>query len=154
MVRSFLGFGSNVGDPRAHIESALEELSIVRASRLYRTEPVGGPPQAWYVNAVAEVGFEEEPEDLLRVCRSIESRHGRERGLENAPRTLDLDILLFGDRVLDSPELKIPHPRFRERRFVLVPMVEIAPEVQDPVSGLSMRDLLSRCTDRSAVELL
>ncbi len=154
MVRSFLGLGSNVGNPRAQIENALTELPVVRASRLYRTEPVGGPPQAWFVNAVAEVGFEDEPEELLRVCRSIESRHGRERGEKNAPRTLDLDILLFGERVLDSPELTIPHPRFRERRFVLVPMVELAPELPDPVSGLSMRDLLSRCPDRSVVELL
>ncbi|HJS75065.1 MAG TPA: 2-amino-4-hydroxy-6-hydroxymethyldihydropteridine diphosphokinase [Vicinamibacteria bacterium] len=154
MVRSFLGIGSNMGDPRAHIESALTELPVVRTSLFYRSEPVGGPPQPWYVNAVAEVGFEDEPEELLRVLRSIESRHGRERSVRNAPRTLDLDILLFGQRVVDTKELTIPHPRFRERRFVLVPMVEIAPEVQDPVSGLSMRELLARCPDRSAVEPL
>ncbi len=157
MVRSFLGLGSNVGDPRAHLESALTELPVVRASRFYRTEPVGGPPQAWFVNAVAELSVEDDPQDLLRVCRSIESRHGRHRKMRserNAPRTLDLDILLFGARIVDSPELTIPHPRFRERRFVLVPMVEIAPEVQDPVSGLTMRDLLARCPDRSAVEPL
>ena len=153
-MRSFLGLGSNMGDPRAQLESALMELPVVRASRFYRSEPVGGPPQPWYVNAVAEVGFEDEPEELLRVCRSIESQHGRERSLRNAPRTLDLDILLFGERVLDTKDLTIPHPRFRERRFVLVPMVEIAPEVQDPVSRLSMRELLARCPDRSAVELL
>src|SRR5262245_2600250 len=154
MVRSFLGLGSNMGDPRAHLERALTELPVVRASSFYRSEPVGGPPQPWYVNAVAEVGFEDEPEELLRVCRSIESRHGRERSLRNAPRTLDLDILLFGQTVLDTPELTIPHPRFRERRFVLVPMVEIAPELEDPVSGLSMRELLARCADRSSVEPL
>jgi 2-amino-4-hydroxy-6-hydroxymethyldihydropteridine diphosphokinase len=156
LVRSFLGLGSNEGDPLRRIESALSELPergvpVVRASSLYRTEPVGGPPQGWYVNAVAEVGFEGEPLDLLRVCRSIESLHGRKRAERNAPRTLDLDILLFGDRVLDSPELTIPHPRFRERRFVLVPMVEIAPDLEDPISGLTMRELLSRCPDRSAV---
>jgi 2-amino-4-hydroxy-6-hydroxymethyldihydropteridine diphosphokinase len=154
MVRSFVGLGSNVGDPRAHLEVALTELPVVRASRFYRTEPVGGPPQPWYVNAAAEVGFDGEPEELLRVCRSIETRHGRARTFRNAPRTLDIDIVLFGDRVVDTPELTIPHPRFRERRFVLVPMVEIAPDVHDPVSGLSMRDLLSRCADPSAVELL
>jgi 2-amino-4-hydroxy-6-hydroxymethyldihydropteridine diphosphokinase len=154
MVRSFVGLGSNVGDPRAHLEGALTELPVVRASRFYRTAPLGGPPQAWYVNAVAEIGFDDEPEDLLRVCRSIESRHGRTRTFRNAPRTLDIDILLFGDRVVDTNELTIPHPRVRERRFVLVPMVEIAPEVHDPVSGLSMRDLLSLCPDESAVELL
>jgi 2-amino-4-hydroxy-6-hydroxymethyldihydropteridine diphosphokinase len=103
------------------------------------------------VNAVAEVGFEGEPIELLRILRSIESLHRRKRSGRNAPRTLDLDILLFGARILQSPELTIPHPRLRERRFVLVPMVEIAPEVLDPISGLTMRELLSRCPDESAV---
>jgi 2-amino-4-hydroxy-6-hydroxymethyldihydropteridine diphosphokinase len=156
MPRSFLGLGSNEGDPLLQIESALSALpergvSLVRTSSLYRTEPVGGPPQDWYVNAVAEVGFEGEPIELLRVCRSIESLHGRKRPRKNAPRTLDLDILLFGARILASPELAIPHPRLSERRFVLVPLVEIAPDVRDPISGLTMRELLSRCPDRSAV---
>ncbi|MGH9389917.1 MAG: 2-amino-4-hydroxy-6-hydroxymethyldihydropteridine diphosphokinase [Vicinamibacteria bacterium] len=156
MPRSFLGLGSNEGDSLSQIESALSELPergvpLVRTSRLYRTEPVGGPPQDWYVNAVAEVGFEGEPIDLLRVCRVIESLHGRKRPGKNAPRTLDLDILLFGAGVYESPELTIPHPRLRERRFVLVPMVEIAPDVLDPISGLTMRELLSRCPDESAV---
>jgi 2-amino-4-hydroxy-6-hydroxymethyldihydropteridine diphosphokinase len=156
MPRSFLGLGSNEGDPLRQIERALLELpergvSLVRASSLYRTAPVGGPPQDWYVNAVAEVEFEGEPMELLRVCRSIESLHGRKRQGKNAPRTLDIDILLFGVRILDSPELTIPHPRLRERRFVLVPMVEIAPDFEDPVSGLTMRELLSRCSDESAV---
>ncbi len=156
MPRSFLGLGSNEGDPLRQIESALSELPergvpVVRSSRLYRTEPVGGPPQDWYVNAVAEVRFEGEPIELLRVCRSIESLHGRKRPGKNAPRTLDLDILLFGARVLASAELTIPHSRLRERRFVLVPMVEIAPDVLDPISGLTMRELLSRCPDQSAV---
>ncbi len=156
LVRSFLGLGSNEGEPFRQIESALSELSqrgvpVVRTSSLYRTEPVGGPPQDWYANAVTEVAFEGEPEELLGVCQFIESLHGRKREGKNAPRTLDVDILLVGDRILDSPDLTIPHPRFRERRFVLVPMVEVAPDFADPISGLTMRELLSRCPDRSAV---
>jgi 2-amino-4-hydroxy-6-hydroxymethyldihydropteridine diphosphokinase len=156
MARSFLGLGSNQGEPVRRIEAALRELPergvlVGRASSLYRTEPVSGPPQDWYVNAVAEVKFEGEPLELLRVCRSIEEKNGRRRSVRNAPRTLDLDILLFGARVLDSPELTLPHPRFRERRFVLVPLAEIAPDAVDPVTGLTIRELLSRCLDRSAV---
>ena len=156
MARCFLGLGSNEGDPLRRIESALLELPergvpVIRVSSLYRTEPVSGPPQAWYVNAVAEVGFDGETLSLLRVCRSIESLHGRKRSGKNAPRTLDLDILLFGDQILESPELTIPHPRFRERLFVLVPLAEIAPDLEDPISRLTMRELLSRCPDRSAV---
>lgn len=156
MERSFLGFGANEGDPLRQIESALRELpdrgvSVARVSSFYRTEPVSGPPQGWFVNAVAEVGFAGEPLSLLSVCRSLESLHGRKRVQKNGPRRLDLDILLFGERVLDSIELTIPHPRLRERRFVLVPLVEIAPDVEDPVSGLTMRELLFRCPDRSAV---
>ena len=156
MARSFLGIGSNEGDPVRRIESALRRLpewgvAVVRSSSLYRTEPVSGPPQDWYVNAVAEVELEGEPAELLRICRSLEALEGRRRLGRNAPRTLDLDVLLFGALVLDSPELTVPHPRFRERRFVLVPLVEIAPDVRDPVSGLTMRELLSRCPDRHTV---
>jgi 2-amino-4-hydroxy-6-hydroxymethyldihydropteridine diphosphokinase len=159
MARSFLGLGSNEGDPLRQIESALRELPehgvlVSRASSFYRTEPVGGPPQAWYVNAVAEVDFGGEPLELLRICRLLESRHERKPGERNAPRTLDLDILLFGNRVFESQELTIPHPRFRERRFVLVPLAEIAPDVIDPKTGLTARELLSRSKDRSAVVLL
>jgi 2-amino-4-hydroxy-6-hydroxymethyldihydropteridine diphosphokinase len=159
-MRIFLGLGSNVGNPREHVERSLGELAqrgaaLVRASSLYRTEPVGGPTEPWYVNAAAEVGFSGAPSDLLWICQSIESLHGRERGdVANAPRTLDLDVLLFGDLDLKAPDLEIPHPRFRDRRFVLVPLAEIAPEVVDPVSGLTVAELLSRCPDTSRVEPL
>lgn len=156
MARSFLGLGSNEGHPLRSIESALRELPergarLVRSSHFYRTEPVGGPPQGWFLNAVAEVDFPGEPLELLRACQAIESLHGRMRGERNAPRTLDVDIILFGDRIVDSVDLTIPHPRFRERLFVLVPLVEIAPAAFDPVTGLTLRELLARCPDRSAV---
>jgi 2-amino-4-hydroxy-6-hydroxymethyldihydropteridine diphosphokinase len=113
---------------------------------------VGGEPsQPWYVNAVAELVFRGEPLELLRGFRKIESRHGRVRSERNAPRTLDLDILLFGDRILESDELTLPHPRFRDRKFVLVPLAEIAPEARDPSTGLTIRELLARCPDEAVV---
>jgi 2-amino-4-hydroxy-6-hydroxymethyldihydropteridine diphosphokinase len=156
----FVGLGSNQADPRHQIETALSELgalgaSVARVSRFYRTEPVGGDPsQPWYVNAVAEIAFRGEPLELLQVFRTIESRHGRLRSERNAPRTLDLDILLFGDRILDSDELTLPHPRFRDRRFVLVPLAEIAPEARDPSTGRTIRELLAGCQDKAQVEPL
>jgi 2-amino-4-hydroxy-6-hydroxymethyldihydropteridine diphosphokinase len=155
-VDAFLGLGSNLGTPSLQIARALSELEArsvdVRCcSSLYSTEPLGGPPQPWFVNAVAAVRVEGDPLDLWRVCRGIEALHGRERGVPNGPRTLDLDILLFGEVVLRTGELEIPHPRLAERRFVLVPLVEIAPERRHPVSGLTMRELLARCPDASAV---
>jgi 2-amino-4-hydroxy-6-hydroxymethyldihydropteridine diphosphokinase len=156
---AFLGLGSNLGTPSLQIARALSELEersieIRSVSSLYETEPVGGPPQPWFVNAVAAVRFAGEPLDLLRICQAIEASHGREREVPNGPRTLDLDILLFGEVVLRTEELEIPHPRLAERRFVLVPLVEIAPERRHPVSGLTMRELLARCPDRSAVSPL
>jgi 2-amino-4-hydroxy-6-hydroxymethyldihydropteridine diphosphokinase len=153
---AFLGLGSNLGAPSLQIARALSELEagsveILRSSSLYSTEPVGGPPQPWFVNAVAAVRFQGEPLDLLDICLGIEAFHGRERRVPNGPRTLDLDILLFGDVVLSTLELEIPHPRLAARRFVLVPLVEIAPDRRHPVSGLTMRELLARCPDASAV---
>jgi 2-amino-4-hydroxy-6-hydroxymethyldihydropteridine diphosphokinase len=156
MARAFLGLGSNEGDSVREVEGALEDLRasgvrVIAVSSLYRTEPVSGPPQDWYVNAVVEVEFPGEPEALLNVCQSIESLHGRKRVERNAPRTLDIDVLLFSDRIVRSDRLEIPHPRLRERRFVLVPLVEIAHQVLDPVSGLTPRELLERCRDEGAV---
>jgi 2-amino-4-hydroxy-6-hydroxymethyldihydropteridine diphosphokinase len=149
-IDAFLGLGSNEGSPKRQLESALERLAersvgVVVRSSFYRTEPVGGPPQPWFVNAVAGVSFEGSPLDLLRATRSIEELHGRKRLVPNGPRTLDIDLLLFGETILDGPELVLPHPRFHERRFVLVPMVEIAPAVRHPVLGLTMKELLARC---------
>jgi 2-amino-4-hydroxy-6-hydroxymethyldihydropteridine diphosphokinase len=155
-ARVFLGLGSNLGARETTLQQAREELQsggfreLLRSS-LYLTEPVGGPPQDWYLNQVIAGETSLSPERLLEACQAVERAHGRERGERNAPRTLDIDILLFGDLVRDDQELQLPHPRLHERRFVLVPLSEIAPDVVHPRLGVSARELLARCPDRSRV---
>ena len=126
-------------------------VSLKGLSRVYRSEPVEAPPQPWFRNVVARVGFDGDPVALLRICQAIESAQGRERRTVRAPRTIDLDVLLAGETIVESDELTVPHPQLHRRRFVLVPMVELAPDVVHPVFGLSMRELLERCPDESAV---
>lgn len=128
----FIGLGSNLGDRRWHIHTALGELAeagdirIVACSRLHETEAVGGPPgQPRFLNAVAELDTELTPQALLRRLLTIEARHGRRRDVPNGPRTLDLDLLIYRQTVVDEPDLVVPHPRLREREFVLRPMAEI-----------------------------
>lgn len=128
----FIGLGSNLGDRSRHIREALRELAeagdirVVACSRLYETEPVGGPPgQPRFLNAVAELATELAPRALLLRLLAIEARHGRRRGVPNGPRTLDLDLLIHGQTVVDEPGLVVPHPRLREREFVLRPLAEI-----------------------------
>lgn len=156
---AYLGLGSNQDAPGHQLELALFRLErfgvgIERVSSRYLTEPVGGPRQPWFVNAAAGVRFDGEPDALLRLLQRVETEQGRRRDVPNGPRTLDLDLLLFGEEIRRTPHLTLPHPRLEERRFVLVPMVEIAPEVRDPRSGLTMRELLARCPDVSEVRRL
>lgn len=120
------------------------DISIRKVSSLYRTEPVGMTEQGWFLNGVALCETELDPERALDVTQSIESRLGRVRLERWGPRTLDLDILFFGNLQIDLPELTVPHPRLHERRFVLIPLVEIAPSWIHPTMGLTMRDLLDR----------
>jgi 2-amino-4-hydroxy-6-hydroxymethyldihydropteridine diphosphokinase len=129
----YIAVGSNLGNRAGHIEAALHELEehgdirVVRRSTLHETEPVGGPAgQPRFLNAAAELATALEPRALLARLLEIEQRHGRERVVPNGPRTLDLDLLLYGDRVLDEPDLQVPHPRMWERAFVLAPLGEIA----------------------------
>jgi len=157
--RVFIGLGSNLGDREANLEEGRARLEqrgfhTARTSSLYLTEPVGGPPQEWFLNAVVGGETALSPEDLLAHCLDVESELGRVRGIHHGPRTLDLDLLLYGPEVRDSPRLTLPHPRLAERRFVLVPLEEIAPDARHPVSGLTVRELLRRCPDRSEVRVL
>ena len=152
----FLGLGSNLGDREAALARAVEGL-IARGVRVdgrsgvFETEPVGGPPQGWYLNRVVRGTTELPPEALLAVCHDVERELGRSRGEPNAPRTLDIDLLLYGDRVLCSPTLVLPHPRLHQRRFVLAPLAELDPEARHPVLGRTAAELLAACGDPARV---
>jgi len=142
-----LGLGSNVGAREEMLQTAIDrlqspELRIVRASSIYETEPQGRRNQRWFLNLVVEAETDLFPRQLLGRIAKIEQELGRRRMMANGPRTIDIDILFYGNFVVETPELKIPHPRFAERRFVLAPMMELAPELRDPVSRRTMRELL------------
>ena len=136
---ALIGLGSNLGDRRATLLRAIEELnatpgvSVVKVSSFHETEPVGGPPgQGPYLNAAACIETTLEPPALLHRLQEIEARNGRVRTVRWGERTLDLDLLLYDDRIVETPELTIPHPRMADRRFVLEPLAEIAPEPSIP----------------------
>jgi 2-amino-4-hydroxy-6-hydroxymethyldihydropteridine diphosphokinase len=146
-VIAYIGIGANLGDRRRAIDSAIEALrvqdgiDVLRASSLYRTASIGadGPD---YLNAVVEVRSFLSPLELLKILHAIEAAHGRERPYPNAPRTLDLDLLLYGDQELALPTLQVPHPRLHERAFVMRPLAELSPELVVPRRGRVV-DLLS-----------
>jgi 2-amino-4-hydroxy-6-hydroxymethyldihydropteridine diphosphokinase len=133
---AYVGIGSNLDHPRAHVLSAFDELDklphtrVVKKSSLYRSAPLGYAAQPDFVNAVAQLETGLPAERLLAELQELEARHGRQRSFANAPRTLDLDLLLFGDLELRTQALTVPHPRMRERAFVLEPLLEIAPHLQ------------------------
>jgi 2-amino-4-hydroxy-6-hydroxymethyldihydropteridine diphosphokinase len=142
-----IALGSNLGDREAQLRAAIAALgpvlSPLHVSSFHETEPVevaGSPPT--FLNAAATGESALSAPAVLDVLRAVEQRFGRERPYLNAPRTLDLDLILYGDRIIDAPGLIVPHPRFRQRRFVLEPLVEIAPDWIDPVTGKTIRELL------------
>ena len=149
MVTCAIALGSNVGDRQTHLDYAVSRLQTLvtnlRVASYRETAPVGvAGPQRCYLNAAAVGETRLSARVLLDRLLAIENERGRERPFTNAPRTLDLDLILFGDCIVDEPGLVVPHPRFRERRFVLEPLAEIAADLVDPVSSLSIRDLLAR----------
>ena len=136
--RIYLGLGSNLGDRLQQLTAAVRALEdrgvrLLRSSRVYETDPVGGPPQPDYLNAVIEVATDLEPSSLLRICLEVEVELGRERNERWGPRTIDIDLLTYGDRTISEPGLEVPHPRMHERAFVLVPLLEL--DADPPLPG-------------------
>lgn len=123
----------------------------MRQSSLYETEPVDFLDQDWFLNSVAEIETELGAEELMRLLLAVERSMGRERRIPKGPRSIDIDVLLYGDDIVRSPELKIPHPRMTERRFVLAPLAEIAPDVRHPVFQKTIAELLALTPDQSEV---
>jgi 2-amino-4-hydroxy-6-hydroxymethyldihydropteridine diphosphokinase len=155
---AYVGVGSNEDDPRRHVERALDELGrlpgtrLLKKSSLYRSAPVGFAAQPEFINAVAAVDTELPALELLHALQGVEARHGRRRSFRNAPRTLDLDLLLYGDMDENGDELNVPHPRMHERAFVLLPLLEIAPAARVPRLG-EARALLAACTGQGIEKL-
>ena len=156
MVRAFIAVGSNLGDRHKNLVQAkvlLEKIlaiKILRSSPIYETEPVGGPPQGKYLNAVWEIETTLVPQALLEKLLAVEAELGRVRREANAPRTLDLDILFYGDQIIDWPGLTIPHPRLHDRTFVLEPLADIAPDVVHPKLMKTVRVLLEELLERNS----
>ena len=158
MTKAFVALGANLEDPQSQVMQALDELDRIPSSRvvarssLYRTAPVGYAAQPDFINAVAQVETALPARELLRALHRLEDAHRRTRSIPNAPRTLDLDLLLYGDCVVDDEGLTLPHPRMHERAFVLAPLAEIAAGETVPGRG-RVADLLAH-VDRSGVEQL
>ena len=155
-MQVYLGIGSNLEDRQANMEKALkllgDTLQIELVSSIYETEPVGYVEQPMFLNAVCRGQTELGPLQLLSLVKGIEASLGRVSSFPNAPRTIDVDIIFYGNMIMQTPELTIPHPRLEERAFVLIPLLEIAPDLRHPVSEESIKDLAARVQEREGVK--
>ena len=153
---AYLSLGSNVGDRASHIGQAITRLeadgNVVAVSSFYETEPVDVIDQPWFLNCAVALETSKSPTELMAALLEIEREMGRQRTREKGPRIIDIDILLFGDAVVDLPELTIPHPAMQQRRFVLEPLAEIAPDARHPLLKKTIRELLAALPPGQAVK--
>jgi 2-amino-4-hydroxy-6-hydroxymethyldihydropteridine diphosphokinase len=158
--RTFIGIGSNMGEAADRCEEAMRRIAAlppvasVCYSSLYATSPVSEIPQGDFINAAMTLHWDRSPYELLAILKEIEGAIGRVRSARNGPRAIDLDILLLGDLLLESPELTVPHPRMHLRRFALVPCLEIDPALQHPLSGVPLTVYLAALPESQRVSLL
>ncbi len=158
MATAYIGLGSNIGDRKKNIEDAINlieitpDIKIIKKSSLYITEPIGYVGQDCFLNSVIEVITKLSPDELLHRCQAIEDKMGRVRTMFWGPRIIDLDILLFGDEIVEDDKLIIPHPLMHNRRFVLIPLVEIAPDIMHPKLNKTASELLHQLKDGHKVE--
>lgn len=156
MVTVYLALGSNVGDREENLRRAITLLGeagvkIKKVSSMYETEPVDYLDQEWFLNSVLQAETDLGPQPLLQAMRGIEVNMGSKKAFAKGPRLIDLDILLYGDQAIDTPVLQVPHPRMLERKFVLVPLVEIAAELRHPSWQATAKEILAKSADQSEV---
>lgn len=158
MKTAYLSIGSNLGDRECNIRRAIEKLEstdlrVLRTARLYETEPVDVRDQPWFVNTVLEIGTTLFPRQLLSRTQKIERELGRTRRVKKGPRIIDIDVILFGNFQVTSPDLTIPHPRFQDRRFVLAPLYDLDPNLRHPATRETVHEMLEK-TSKQVVRVL
>jgi 2-amino-4-hydroxy-6-hydroxymethyldihydropteridine diphosphokinase len=157
---AYIGFGSNLGDKIAYCEKAIAEIldldnhKLLAKSSFYKTQPVGYRAQDWFVNGFIKLESDLEPLDLLQALKEVESRLGRTETFQWGPREIDLDLLLYEDRIIQTDQIQIPHPRIQERQFVLIPLAEIAQGLVHPVLKKSIPKILEEIKEDQGVERL